>query len=138
MPGSYSGNYLAGEYTWATLTFSVSPGGRSLSDVAVPNVPITCTPYDATGSNLPRYDHLDFHATAVKPNGSFSAMATQDGVFGHATAKFTYSFAGYAEGATPAGPGTMAGTFREDIVEQVSGTTYTCTSDNQDWTATRS
>ena len=135
VPGSYSGTYLAGEYTWATLSFFVAGGGTSVLNIAVPSVKIACTPYDATGSNLPRYDHLDFLATAVKPNGAFSAMATQDGVFGDHTAKSAYSLTGRFQRATPAGPASAAGNFKENIVEEVNGTIYTCTSDNQYWTA---
>ena len=49
---------------------------------------------------------------AIAPNGSFSGTAIEHGVFDNANAEFTYSFAGFFEGATPAGPETVAGTLR--------------------------
>jgi hypothetical protein len=49
------------------------------------------------------------------------------------SAKFTYTFAGYFEGTTPAGAATVAGTWSEDIV-LVGGAV--CNSNDQSWTAT--
>ena len=89
-----------------------------------------------TGGQLPAPDHLGILKAAIKSDGSFTAKGSQDGAFAGTNAKFTYSFTGYFEGATPAGPLTAAGTFREDI-GFTSGTTETCTSDDQSWTATR-
>jgi len=131
-PGGYSGTYLG--YDWATVTFFVSPGGRSLLNISVPSVAIACTP----PGSFPRYDHLSILDTAINPNGSFTATSTQQGVFDNVSAKFTYWFAGYVEGATPAGPVTLAGTLREDIVFAASGANETCTSNDQSWTAVRS
>ena len=72
----------------------------------------------------------------VQPDGSFAATGSQQGVFDNAKAKFTYSFAGYFEGATPSGPETVAGTLREDVVFPLNGTTEMCTSNVQPWAAT--
>ena len=55
-------------------------------------------------------------------------------MFGSAAARFTFSFAGYFEGATPSGPLTVAGA-REDIVFSAGGVTEFCSSNEQPWTA---
>jgi len=131
VPGSYSGRYL-GEY--GSLSFFVSPGGANLLSVSVPNVSIACTP---TGS-FPGSVNLSILGTPIKPNGSFVATGTQSGVFDNASTRFTYLFAGYFEGATPAGPVTVAGTLREDVTFAASGTTEACTSNDLWWSVTRS
>ena len=48
---------------------------------------------------------------AIQSNGSFTATATQTGVFDNAKAKFTYSFAGRFRPATASGPPTATGTY---------------------------
>ena len=73
---------------------------------------------------------------AIKPDGSFTAKASQDGVFAGSKAKFTYSFTGYFQGVSAAGAATASGVFREDIVFTDS-TIRTCTSNDQTWQATR-
>ena len=130
VPGSYSGS-SSGNY--GAITFSVSPGGTSLTNLAVPNVGIACAP----AGSFPSSVDLNALETTINPNGSFTAAGTQAGVFDNSSAKFTYSFAGYFEGATPAGPLTVAGTFREDVVFAASGVTESCTSGAQSWAATR-
>ncbi len=131
VPGSYSGDWA--NYGGNAVTFSVSPGGRSLTDISVPGVGIACTP----AGSFPGSDHIGILQTPIRPNGSFLAMATQRGVFDNLNAKFTYYFAGHVEGATPSGTLTMAGTLREDIVFPANGTTESCTSNDQSWSAIR-
>jgi hypothetical protein len=133
MAGTYSGKLNSGEY--GQLTFSVSPGGSSVSTILVPNIGVACTP----AGSFPGSVNLSIlGGSAITPNASFTATGTQSGVFDNANAKFTYSLAGHFEGATPAGPVTVAGTLREDIVFAASGATETCSSDDLAWTATRS
>ena len=71
----------------------------------------------------------------VQPNGSFAATGSRQDIFDIDKATPTYSFAGYFEGATPSGPETVAGTFREDVVFPLNGTTEMCTSNVQPWVA---
>ena len=131
-PGSYLGYYA--DNNGAGVTFSVSPGGRTLTNISVGNVALACTP----AGSFPSSDHLSILDTPIRPDGSFAATTSQEGDFDNATAKFTYSFAGYVEGTNYRGKPTVAGTFREDIVFPANGTTETCTSDLQSWTATGS
>ncbi|HTT89070.1 MAG TPA: hypothetical protein VMF65_05900, partial [Acidimicrobiales bacterium] len=130
-PGSYSGYWGTSGYN--TVTFSVSGGRTSLLNISVPGVGIACAP----AGSFPGSDHIGVLQTPIQPNGSFAATTTQQGVFNNDNAKFTYSFAGYVEGATPTGTLTIAGTLREDIVFAANGTRETCSSDNQSWIATR-
>jgi hypothetical protein len=122
VPGNYSGN---------GITFSVAPGGKSILNINERFTYLYCTP-SATYN-----DHLAIGEVAIKPDGSFTAKSFQNGLFGGSNAKFTYTFAGYFEGPTPAGTATVAGIWREDVV-LASGTTAMCTSNNQSWSATRS
>jgi hypothetical protein len=112
------------------VTFSVAPGARSLLNVSIPTTLMSCTPSGGES------DHLGFLHLGIEPDGSFSATASQVGLFSGSKAKFTYSFAGYFEGPTPAGAGTVAGLWREDIVFTTGGVAAMCSSDNQSWTAT--
>ena len=127
-PGNYSGGTLQG----SALTFSVSAGGASMVNISIPRVVIACTP----PGPFPTVDHLEISKTAIKQDGSFTAKASQDGVFAGVKAKFTYFFNGHFQGVNAAGTATAAGSFREDIVFTDS-TTHTCTSNNQSWTAAR-
>ena len=129
--GSYSAAVSSGHFYG--FSFNALPGGRSLSNISVMDI-VACTP---TGS-FPTTSQLVIPEVAVQPNGSFATTTSQQGVFDNAKAKFTYSFAGHFEGATPTGPLTVAGTLREDIVFPANGTTETCTTNNQPWVASRS
>ena len=126
-PGDYSGS--SGQGGWG-ITFSVAPGGRSLQNISIPADSLSCTPSGAIS------DHLGILQVAVKPNGSFSAKTSQDGVFNGVSGKITYTIAGYFEGPTPAGAATVAGMWREDVVF-ASGNTKVCTSNDELWTVTR-
>jgi hypothetical protein len=130
VPGSYSAAESSGHFYG--FSFSVSPGGHSLTNVSV-NDFVGCTP---TGS-VPGSSQLVIPLIGVQANGSFTATTTQQGVFDNAKAQFTYSFAGHFEGATPSGPETVAGTLREDIVFPANGTSEFCTTNDQPWYATR-
>jgi hypothetical protein len=129
--GSYSAAVSSGHFYG--FSFNALPGGRSLSNISVMDI-VACTP----AGSFPTTSQLVIPQVAVQPNGSFAATASQQGVFDNAQAKFTFSFAGHFEGATPTGPLTVAGTLREDIVFPANGTTETCTTNNQPWVASRS
>jgi hypothetical protein len=128
-PGSYSVPLSSGHYYG--FSFFVSPGGNNMVNVAVADI-LACTP----GGSFPNSDQITFPKVAIAPNGSFAGSGSEQGVFDNAKAKFTYSFAGYFEGATPSGPETVAGTVREDVVFPANGTTEACTTNVQPWTAT--
>ena len=128
-PGSYSAAESGGHFYG--FSFFVAPGGATLLNVAVTDI-IACTP----AGSFPDVDQLVIPQVTVQPDGSFSGTGTQEGVFDNAKAKFTYSFAGHFEGATPSGPLTVAGTLRDTVVFPANGTTETCTTNNQPWTAT--
>jgi hypothetical protein len=128
-PGSYSVPLSSGHYYG--FSFFVSPGGTSMVNVAVADI-LACTP----AGSFPNSDQIAIPKVAIAPNGSFAGSGSQQGVFDNAKAKFTYSFAGYFEGATPSGPETVGGTLREVVVFPANGTTETCSSNVQPWTAT--
>jgi hypothetical protein len=127
-PGSYTGqNGQNGN----GFTFTVAPDRKSMLNVSNPLTGLACVP---SGSGAG--DHLRVLRIAVARDGSFSARMTQKGLLNGVDATFTYTVAGWFEGATPLGAATVAGIWREDI-ELASGTTKTCTSNEQSWTATR-
>ncbi len=128
VPGSYS---AAGNSDYDGFSFFVSPGGANLLNVAI-DAGLECTP----AGSFARSNQIVIPNVAIAATGSFSGTATEHGVFDNANAEFTYSFAGYFEGATPAGPETLAGTLREGVVFAANGTTETCTSNLQPWLAT--
>jgi hypothetical protein len=78
------------------------------------------------------------------PAGSFvvsitakaKGSTTKTGVLYGANATFTYTFKGHFHGANTAGAARLAGIYREDITFD-NGTAYSCTSDEESWTATR-
>ena len=129
--GSYSAAESGGHFYG--FSFSVPPGGRSLTNLSVTDI-VACAP----AGSFPGSSQLVIPVVSVQPNGSFAATTSQQGVFDNATAKFTYSFAGQFEGATPSGVETVAGTLREDIAFPANGTTESCTTNDQPWVATRS
>ena len=126
--GSYS---AGGNSDYYAFSFG-SPGGASLLNVAV-DAGLECTP----SGSFPGSNQIVIPNVAIAPHGSFSGTAIEHGVFDNANAKFTYPFAGYFEGATPAGTQTVAGTLREDIEFSANGTEEMCTSNLQPWSATR-
>jgi ribosomal protein L12E/L44/L45/RPP1/RPP2 len=127
-----AGNYSVNSNTYKT--FSVAAGGKSVQNISIASVPITCVPAAAAA---PGGDKIVIPQTSIGADGSFNGTASQTGVFAGVQAKFTYSFAGDFEGLTSTGVSSAAGLYREDIVFTDSAGTHTCTSNNQSWTATR-
>jgi hypothetical protein len=126
-PGNYSGS---NGQNGNGFTFTVAADAKSLQNVTDPLTSLSCL--DKSGAT----DRLRFLTVDLSADGSFSATATQDGLFRTNAAKFTYSFSGNFEGQTPAGAATVAGVWREDI--DVPGTpTKSCSSNVQSFTVTR-
>jgi hypothetical protein len=124
-PGSYAGS---------GSSFSVSPDSAQLQDVTLyaglDN--LGCTPsgrFQDSTFNIP--------SMAIAADGSFAGTATQTGVEDGSPATFTYTFSGHFHGTDASGDERAAGTWRENITYN-SGTAYTCTSNTNPWSATRS
>jgi hypothetical protein len=129
VPGSYSAPESGGHYYG--FSFNVLPGGHRLANISVDDL-VACTP----AGSFPGSSQIVIPGVAIAPDGSFAISTSEQGVFGSAAARFSFSFAGHFEGATPSGPLTVAGTLREDIVFSAGGTTELCSSNEQPWTAT--
>ena len=124
--GSYSGSNNGGG---GRVALNVSADHTQLQDVTA-NVELGCSPGGSFN------DQLNIAEISIQPNGSFNGKLTQEGVIDEAPAHFTYSFSGHFHGVSSSGVPRVAGTLREDVTYD-NGTTYTCTSNNQSWTATR-
>ena len=125
--GSYTGT---NPQTGLAFSFYVSGSKTTLQDISIPLVNLACAP---GGARL--QDHLGIASTPLNANGSFSATATQHGIYDGYPATYTYTFSGNFHGEAPSGAARAAGSFRETVA-YTDGTAYTCTSDNQSWTAT--
>jgi hypothetical protein len=132
--GGGGGGAVAGSYTGSNgqngngFTLYVAPGGRTVLNVTDPATGLTCTNGSGAG------DHIRILKTAIAADGSFSAKSSSTGVFRGLRATFTSTVAGRF--LRPSGsPAKAAGTWREDI--STSDTTVRCTSNVQQWTATR-
>ena len=132
-PGSYTAS--GASLVYGGFSFSVAAGGTKLLNVSVPisGYAMGCAP----GGSFPAPSSIIIPQVAVKPDGSFAATVSNNAPYDSTTAKFTYSFAGNFEGATPAGAETVAGSLREDIVFAANGAAETCTSNLRPWTAVR-
>jgi len=129
-PGMYSGQ--TSQHLEGGATFFVAPGGASLLNISIPLTNLTCTPGGAT-----HRDQLWISKAAIKPNGSFTATASHSGVWsGGYEATFTYNFDGKFAAGTAKGSGGAAGSYRENVVYN-NGSHYSCTSNNQTWTAAK-
>jgi hypothetical protein len=113
------------------VTFFVSSKQTSLQDIAIPYGYMTCTP-DGANINQP----FTIPAVAIKPNGSFTATATQSGDYAGSPARFSYTFRGDYDGPNASGVAAFGGTFRETLT-YTSSARQACTSGVQLWTATR-
>ena len=122
LPGNYGSPLFHG-----SISFSVAPGATRMLNFST-GTSVNCLPSGSAN------DSISIGEVAIQPNGSFTAETVQDGVFQGSNAKFTFTLAGSFEGTTPAGVSSVAGIFREDIVP-TSGTTRSCTTNDQFWTA---
>jgi hypothetical protein len=126
----------AGTYGGATpqnyaMTMHVSADGKHLQNIAFPAL-LSCSP------TRPDFYDQNFAIAdiAILADGSFSGSATKTGVLFGVNASFTYTFAGHFHGANSAGVARLAGSYREDVTFD-NGTAYSCSTDAEPWTATR-
>jgi hypothetical protein len=119
-PGPYTGSYLS---------FYVAPGGAKMLNLSRPGTLLNCDP---SGSYN---DALQILQVAINPSGTFNSKTTQSGVFNNAHATYTYTLTGAFQAATTTSSASATGTYSEAI-KLASGTTVSCTSGSQPWTAT--
>jgi hypothetical protein len=122
--GSYTG-LAAGR----AVNFYVSVDGRQLQDF------VATTPMSCVGS-FSNADQILLDQVAIAPDGSFSVTGSQEGLLGDAPATYLYTLTGHVHGKTLAGVSRIAGRLREDITYD-DGTVHTCSSDAQEFSATR-
>jgi hypothetical protein len=126
-PGSYSGDWFLPGNVISPLQFYVSPDGSHVQDVYA-QVSLPCMP----GGEV--VDHLEMDEIPIAPDGSFSKVTEQNGVFKNAPAHIEYTFSGHLHGTSSSGAARMAGTLRENVTIG-GGSTFECTSNNQSWAA---
>jgi hypothetical protein len=127
----------AGSYTAVNpqnddpVTFYVSSNRKSLQDISIPAVDLTCAPGAATFT-----ESLGLSAVALRSDGSFSATDTQAGVVAGHPATFTDTWEGNFHGVDASGAARAAGIFSETVT-YTDSTPRHCTSNDQSWTAAR-
>jgi hypothetical protein len=125
--GHYAGSALG-----RALSFTVAPS--RVNTISIPLTGLYCSPGGGGTSDTT----FAIPQATVKGDGSFSAKASQTGVFGGANATFNYVFSGNFQGLNENKVGNVAGVFREDITyTNTAGVHITCTTNTQAWTATR-
>ena len=115
------------------MSFHVSADGKQVQDVTIAGSDnLACTPGGGFQDNT-----FTIPSIPIAADGSFSGKATQNGVHGGNPATFTYTFSGHFHGTDTSGEERAAGTWRDDVTYN-NGTAYSCTSDTNPWSATRS
>jgi hypothetical protein len=127
VPGTYSGQ---NSQNGNGVTLSVPAGGGGVLNFSIPRVNLVCV----GGGGVS--DQIRIEQVTIKPDRSFTATASQDGVSSGVRAKFTYVVSGSFEGFDRAGAPIAAGVYREDMA--YADGTRTCTSNDQTWTTARS
>ncbi|MGP0048456.1 MAG: InlB B-repeat-containing protein [Solirubrobacteraceae bacterium] len=121
-PGSYT---ISSSQDVESGSLYVSPDGTELQDVTVPTALVCAPSYDIGG------DHVQFASIAIDSDGSFnSGSVIETGVIANSPATFTYTMSGQFKGTQ------VTGSLQEDITFD-NGTTYSCTTSPQTWSATR-
>ena len=126
VPGTYTGQ---NSQNGNGVSLSVPAGDGSVLNFSIPRVNPLCVGGGGVSDQI-RIDRI-----AIRPDRSFTATTTQDGVSGGAKAKYTYFVTGYFEGFDRAGAPVAAGVFRVDMVH--ADGTRSCTTNDQTWTAAR-
>ena len=126
VPGTYSGQ---NSQNGNGVTLSVPAGGGRVLNFSIPRVNLACV----GGGGLS--DQIRIEQVTMRPDRSFSATASQDGVSNGAKARFTYIVSGIFEGFDRAGAPIASGVYREDVA--YADGTRTCTSNDQTWTTAR-
>ena len=91
VPGSYSGQ---NSQNGNGVTFSVPAGGGRVLNFSIPRVNLVCV----GGGGVS--DQIRIEQLTIRPDRSFTATASQDGVSSGARAKFTYVVSGTSRGST--------------------------------------
>jgi hypothetical protein len=126
------GNYAGRGADGSALTFAVAPS--RVNNISIPGTVLPCS-----GVSYKTDDTFAIPQVAVRPDGSFSAKRSQNGVNGGQAVLFSYSFSGSFQGLNPNRVGSAAGVFREDITfTDTAGVHHICTTNTKAWTATRS
>ena len=130
--GSYSGS---GETTdlggdTGSVSFYVSPDASTIQDLRATTYQL-CAPSAAVF-----VDKIQAASIPIESNGAFSYSGSSTGVFANTAATFKYTIAGHLHGLAASGEQRVAGQLTETI-SYGSGTTYSCTSNLQSWSATR-
>jgi hypothetical protein len=126
VPGTYSGQ---NSQNGNGVTLSVPAGAGRVLNFTIPRVNLVCLGGGGLG------DQIRIEQVTIRPDRSFTATASQDGVSSGARARFTYVVSGTFEGYDRAGAPIAAGVYREDIV--YADGARTCTSNDQTWTTAR-
>jgi Divergent InlB B-repeat domain len=130
--GSYSGSAEATNVGGDTgsVSFYVSPDASAIQDLRVTTYEL-CTPSAAVFA-----DKIQAASIPIESSGAFSYSGSSTGVFDNTAATFKYTIAGHLHGLASSGEQRVAGQLTE-TVSYGSGTTYSCTSDLQSWSAAR-
>ena len=124
-PGTYSGSASG-----RSVTFFVPAGAGTVSNFSS-GVNVVCAGggYYSTPFQILK--------APIKPDGSFAATTSQNGVIDGAVAKITYFVTGRFQGRSAAGAAAADGVYRVGIVF-TDTPNRKCTSNDQSWTAARS
>ena len=129
-PGSYTG--FTERSDSASVYFYVAPDGGSIEDVDIPPVDAepSCTPSGSV-SSAP----VGISSIPINSDGSFSSETTRTGLVDNQPATFTYTFNGHFHGPNTTGLARVDGIWREDVTYANSGTSYSCTTGDESFTA---
>jgi hypothetical protein len=126
-----AGKYSLANYSYRT--FSVAPGGRTMLNVAIGSVRITCLP---AARGVPSSVEIVIPETAIAADGSFEGKATQSGVIAGSPATITSTFSGWFQGQSRSGDTVAGGLLRQDVsFTDAGGTAHACTSNTLPWVA---
>ena len=128
--GSYGGVTSQG---WG-VSLGVSSDSTQLQNVTVQNLALSCAPSTPSPNPSP-YANFSIASIPINADGSFSTTTTETGVIGNAPVHITYAFSGHFHGRNTSNKERVAGLVRVDI--SYDGTSTSCTSNNQYWSATQ-
>jgi len=126
--GSYRGPYLFGAY--GNLSFDVSGDQSQLQDVSIPNVVMNCAP-DGSAPNAT----ITLPSVTIASDRSFDGTSTEDGTYAGVSATWTYTFSGRFHATGSDGNERAAGALSATLSYTKNGTPFTCTSNQQPWSA---
>jgi hypothetical protein len=126
-----AGNY-GGLADGRALGFAVK--SRRVNTIYFPSTGLICSP----GGGLIGDTTFVIPHTAIKPDGSFSALTSRTGRYAGARATFRYFFSGDFQGPNASGVVGAAGIYREDIAYTAkTGIHRTCTTNTKAWVVVR-